>query len=87
MFINYDPIKGITINSFRNPNGYANSDVKGLLEDMILANPGCCPLAGSWDAIHDDELLSAIDANDEDIKRARDEIYSAIIDNAESLAI
>lgn len=56
MFINYSSHCGITINSFRNTSGFANSDVKGLVEDILAENDGSCPLEGSRSALQDGTL-------------------------------
>ena len=60
-FINYDPATGVAINTYRQPNGYANDDVVELVDDMVAGRPGNCPLEGAKDALEDGSLW-----NDED---------------------
>jgi hypothetical protein len=53
MFINYDQNIGITINSYRKPDGYANSDVGGLVDDIVAGRSGTCPLEGALETLED----------------------------------
>lgn len=55
-FINYDPNTGISINTYRQTNGYANDDVVELVADIVAGRPGCCPLEGAKDALEDGSL-------------------------------
>lgn len=55
-FINYHPVTGVSINTYREPGGYFNDDVCGLVSDMVSEQPGCCPLEGSREALEDGGL-------------------------------
>lgn len=74
MFINYSANSGISINSFRNPNGYANSDVTGLVDDIAGGRDGCCPLEGAKAALEDGSLWQGSNATQEILE----EIHAAI---------
>lgn len=65
MFINYNVNSGISINTFRNPNGYANSDVTGLVDDIAAERDGCCPLEGAKEALEDGTLWQGSNATPE----------------------
>lgn len=54
-FINFDVTTGLSINTYRNPNGYANSDVIGLVEDMVAGISGSCPLDGALEILESDD--------------------------------
>lgn len=59
LFINYDFNVGLSINSGQNPAGYANSDVQGLVEDLMSDTlHSSCPLDGALKALNDDSLWS-----------------------------
>ena len=59
MFINfYNTTQDVSINSYRTARGYANSDVLGLIEDIIEGRRGSCPLDGAKDALEDGECLA-----------------------------
>lgn len=75
MYINYDPNQGISISTFHQPEGYYNSDVSGLIDDMVAGKPGCCPLKGSLDALQDGSIWPNSDA----AQSALEELHSAII--------
>ena len=60
LFINYSPVSGLSINSFRN-NGYYNSNVVGLVEDIRTGCASCCPLEGALDALNDGSLWEGKD--------------------------
>lgn len=61
-FINYNASSDhISIDSFRNPDGYANSDIGGLAENLKDGLPGNVPLDGALDALEDGEFLSKLD--------------------------
>ena len=62
MFINYCPTYGVSINTYRSPRGYANSDVIGLADDILGYQPGSCPLEGAKDALEDGSLWQDFDA-------------------------
>ena len=55
-FINYNPMTGFSINTFREPNGYCNEDVLGLVEDVQNGASSCCMLDGAKDALEDGSL-------------------------------
>lgn len=55
LFINFDVNTGLSINTFRKPNGYYNEDVIGLVEDMAADRNGCCPLEGALEMLESDE--------------------------------
>jgi hypothetical protein len=56
MFINYSTQTGLSINTFRTPSGYANSDIIGLVDDICAGKDSCCPLDGSKAALEDGSL-------------------------------
>lgn len=51
MFINFDVNTGLSINSYRKPNGYANDDIGGLVDDILADRCGNCPLEGAKAAL------------------------------------
>lgn len=53
MFINYDVNTGLSINTFRKPNGYANDDIGGLVEDVLAEKNTCCPPEGAKELLED----------------------------------
>lgn len=59
LFINYDFNVGLSIDSGQNPAGYANSDVQGLVEDLMSGSlHSSCPLDGALDELSNDDLWS-----------------------------
>lgn len=60
-FINYNAHTGLSINTYRAPEGYANSDVTGLVEDIHAERSGCCPLEGALEALEDGSLWQDAD--------------------------
>ena len=59
LFIKYDFNVGLSISPERNPAGYANSDVQGLVEDMMSeSSHSSCPFDGALKALNDDSLWS-----------------------------
>lgn len=54
MFINYNVNYGIGISSYREPQGYFNSDVTGLVDDIVEERDGCCPLKGALELLESD---------------------------------
>lgn len=74
MFINYDANKGLSINPYRAPDGYANGDVGGLVDDIMAERTGCCPLEGAKNALEDGALWNGSDATPEVLE----EIHNAI---------
>ena len=68
MFINYDVNAGFSINTYRKPNGYANADVIGLIDDIVSGTCGNCPMDGALDALEDGELWVDGNANQEVIE-------------------
>ena len=79
MFINNCPTTGITINSFRKARGYANSDVVGLVDDILNGRPGCCPLEAAKDALEDGSLWD----DDDHTKEATSLIHTLICQHEE----
>ena len=65
MFINNCPSLGLSINSFRKASGYANSDVVGLVDDIIAERAGSCPLEGAKEALEDGAAWQGSDATPE----------------------
>lgn len=63
-FINYDVNTGLSINTFRN-NGYANSDVGGLVDDIVAEREGYCSLDGAKDALEDGAFWAGSNATQE----------------------
>lgn len=57
-YINYAPATGVSINTFRKPEGYANNDVRGLVEDIRAERQGTCDLDGAEAALEDGSLWS-----------------------------
>ena len=55
LFINYSVNTGLSINAYRGANGYANSDVSGLVEDIIADRNGNCPVDGALEMLESDE--------------------------------
>lgn len=53
-FINYSVNTGLSINTYRQPNGYANSDVSGLVDDILAERDGNCPLEGAKELLESD---------------------------------
>lgn len=39
-FINFDPLMGISVNSYAKPQGYANGDIQGFIDDILDGRPG-----------------------------------------------
>lgn len=74
MFINYNVNTGISINTYRQASGYANSDVNGLVDDILAGRDGSCPLDGAKDALEDGYLWAGTDATPEILE----EIHSAV---------
>lgn len=60
-YINYGPGVGVTINTYRQADGYYNDDVRGLVDDMRHDRAGCCPLAGARAALQDGSLWADAD--------------------------
>lgn len=59
LFINYDFNVGLSVSPERNPAGYANSDVQGLVEDVMSeSSHSSCPFDGALKALNDDSLWS-----------------------------
>jgi hypothetical protein len=73
-FINFDANTGVSINNFLQPNGYASSDVIGLVYDILHNNNGCCPLDGSKAALENGALWQGSDATQDVIEQ----LHSAI---------
>lgn len=61
MFINNCPSMGLSINSYAKANGYYNSDVSGLVEDIIAERAGSCPLEGAKSALEDGSVWAGTD--------------------------
>ena len=57
-FINFGPVSGVSINTYRKPEGSANDDVRGLVEDIRANRAGCCDLEGAKAALEDGSLWS-----------------------------
>lgn len=76
LFINFDVNTGLSINTFRKPNGYYNEDVIGLVEDMAADRNGCCPLDGALDAVRDGSAWAGTNATSEILERIDDCIQS-----------
>lgn len=57
-FINFDPMTGVSINTFRKPEGSMNDDVRGLVEDIRANCAGTCDLDGAKAALEDGSLWS-----------------------------
>lgn len=74
MFINYNVNTGISINTYRHASGYANSDVTGLIDDILAGRHGNCPLDGAKDALEDGALWQGSNATQEILE----EIHAAI---------
>lgn len=55
-FINFDPARGLSIATYRQPQGACNGDVLGLVEDIRAGRPGCCDLEGAKAALEDGSL-------------------------------
>lgn len=55
LFNNYSSNQGLSINHYRS-HGYDNSDVMGLVDDIVANQNGHCPLDGVKDAINDSSL-------------------------------
>lgn len=51
LFINFDPVAGLTIGPMRSPAGYANSDITGLIDDMVVQCAGNAPLNGALESL------------------------------------
>lgn len=73
-FINYTPMTGVTIDSYRKPEGSFNDDVRGLVDDVRAGRPGCCDLDGALAALEDGSLWT-----DED-QEAIESVHAAIKD-------
>lgn len=59
LFINYDFNVGLSVSPERNPTGYANSDVQGLVEDMMSdCLHSSCPFDSALEALEDGALWS-----------------------------
>lgn len=58
-FINFDTTTGLSINTYRSPNGYANSDVIGLVEDIVAGSSGNCPLDGALEILESNDWAGA----------------------------
>ena len=56
-FINYSPVTGLSIKTFRNTGAF-NGDVVGLVDDIMDGREGCCELDGALDALEDGSLWS-----------------------------
>lgn len=76
MFINYSPLTGVSINSFRQPSGYANWDVDGLVVDIIAGRDSSCRLEGAKDALEDGSLWPDNDV----VQEVLEEVHAAICD-------
>lgn len=79
MFVNYSVVTGVSVNPYRN-NGYANSDVGGLVDDMVNGVDGNCPLEGTMEALMDGEYWQNSNATAEILE----EVFEAIIKYHES---
>lgn len=73
-YINFAPALGVSIDTFRKPEGYANDDVRGLVEGIRAGRPGCCDLDGAKAALEDGSLWSDGD------QEALELLHSAIRD-------
>lgn len=74
MFINYDPNTGFSINTSRQPRGYANDDVTGLVDDVMAERCGCCPLEGAKAALEDGHVWQGSSVSYELIEEIHDVI-------------
>lgn len=77
MFINYNPNTGYSVSHFRDPKGYYNSDILGLIEDIIFGGAGSCPLDGAKDALEDGAALAGLceEYGDEVVQLVVEELY------------
>lgn len=75
LFINFDVTTGLKISTFRHPSGYANSDVVGLVEDMVAERNGCCPLEGALEALEDGAAWAGSNATAEILEQIVDCIH------------
>jgi hypothetical protein len=57
-FINFNVNTGISIDTYRGASGYANSDVAGLVDDIVNGVDGNCPLEGAKEALEDGAVWS-----------------------------
>lgn len=57
-FINFTPMAGVSIDTYRKPEGSVNDDVRGLVEDIRANRAGTCDLDGAKAALEDGSLWS-----------------------------
>lgn len=81
-FINYNVNTGINIATYRQPTGYANSDVGGLVDDILAGRDGCCPLEGAKDTLEDGYYWQGSDATPEILSEIHDAISAWEAENA-----
>ena len=77
MFINFDTMTGLSINSFRNPSAIACDDVGDLINEMKKGNDAVCDLAGAKDLLEDGAYWNGSDVTQEDLE----EVHALIIEH------
>lgn len=64
-FVNFDVNVGITVNTYRKPQGYYNDEIGGLVDDILADRCGCCPLDGALDVLEDGSYWNGSNATSE----------------------
>lgn len=74
LFLNYNAdTKTVSVNTFRNA-GYANFDVIGLVDDIVMGVSGCCDIEGALDAVRDGSVWADTNATTEILEMIDDAI-------------
>jgi len=77
LFINFSPLAGYSVNTYRNPNGYANNDVLGFVDDVFNGVDSSCPLEGAREALEDGSLWAGQGHMQETIEGVHDFLVRA----------
>lgn len=58
MFINYSPISGYSLNTFRKPDTSYSDNVVDFVKDVTREMSASCPFEGAIDALNDGSLFT-----------------------------
>ena len=79
MFINYSVNTGLSVNTYRAPQGWANGDICGLVDDIVSGRDGSCPLEGTLAALEDGGLWQGSNATQEILEEIHELILNFLI--------
>jgi hypothetical protein len=80
MFINYSPLSGVTVNTYRNSSAIVG-DVYDVIYSIIANNyeSVCCDASGVEELLEDSNSLSYLGIDPKDVKSAVKKIKNALI--------